>query len=131
MRVNRMRLFAALATSVLLSWGWTWPPKEQWLQVDFIGGAPDKVLKKNVVSELDIAIRSPADANLEVTSLTFDARMPEHRHGMVTKAKVSRVDKNRFAIAGVNLHMSGNWELVFRLQTADGARVLVVPYHVR
>src|SRR5580704_8965240 len=38
---------------------------------------------------------------------TFEARMPEHDHGMVTRAQVTETAPGEFRIDGVKLHMAG------------------------
>lgn len=45
--------------------------------------------------------------------LSVDADMPEHLHGMNTQPKVTRNDDGTFTARGMQLHMSGYWELYF------------------
>lgn len=62
---------------------------------------------------VDIALRpihSPASPDV---SLNVDAAMPEHRHGMNTQPRVSRIGPGTFEVKGMLLHMSGRWELYF------------------
>jgi len=60
------------------------------------------------------------DANKTLpVRFTFDARMPEHNHGMVVKPRVAQVGDGIFTIAGVKLHMEGKWELLFDVKTAS------------
>lgn len=59
-----------------------------------------------------------------LTLIKFDAQMPAHRHGMVTKAKVSEISPNQYLIEGVKLHMPGIWQLTFDLK--DSTRTLQV-----
>lgn len=61
------------------------------------------------VTVLDGATMTPLrDADLK---LTFDADMPEHRHGMKTQPKSARNPDGSFTIRGILLHMAGDWEL--------------------
>lgn len=50
---------------------------------------------------------------LAVTDIRFDARMPQHNHGMVVKPKVTQINALEFQIDGVKFHMVGAWELTF------------------
>jgi hypothetical protein len=56
----------------------------------------------------------------DVESLNFDARMPEHKHGMVTKAKVTKLAPLKFKVEGVRLHMPGKWVFDFEILYAGG-----------
>ena len=107
---------------------WNWPPGDQWIKIEIKGHSLEKILKKNSVTQLDVSFYPSKDSDLKITSLDFDARMPEHRHGMMTKAQTRKIEKNHFVIDGVNLHMSGYWELIFRLKSSVGPRILVIPY---
>lgn len=61
----------------------------------------------------------------DVRELDFYAVMPEHKHGMVTKAKIKKISANRFKIDGIKFHMPGFWELHF-VFVVDGKRHHVV-----
>ena len=85
-----------------------------------LGKAEFSVDSKNVVLELttdsDLSkvstitvTLSPADGLPEL-DLDFDARMPEHNHGMVVKPRVHKKTANVFEISGVKLHMPGKWQ---------------------
>lgn len=45
----------------------------------------------------------------------FDARMPEHRHGMNYRVKVVPLAEGRYRSEGWLFHMPGRWEFVFDL----------------
>lgn len=47
------------------------------------------------------------------TSLAFDARMPEHGHGMNREPEVEDLGGGHFKIGGLLFHMPGYWELYF------------------
>jgi hypothetical protein len=55
----------------------------------------------------------------ESISLTPDARMPHHRHGMNTMPAVARLGPGQFLIEGMMFHMPGRWEIYFDM-TRDG-----------
>lgn len=80
-----------------------------------VASQPDLSLKK--LSEVMITLDSSALKDAKVELKSFDAEMPEHRHGMMTKATKpvlqTEIDKKtkRYLIKGVKLHMPGYWLL--------------------
>jgi hypothetical protein len=70
---------------------------------------------------------NPVDPKAVVRDLTFDARMPEHRHGMVTKPRTTQLGPNEFKVEGVRLHMPGKWLLEFRIQDSEGETLIASP----
>jgi hypothetical protein len=46
-------------------------------------------------------------------SLTVDAAMPEHGHGMNRVPKITRAEDGHFVVEGMLFHMTGRWELYF------------------
>lgn len=78
------------------------------------GGAdfnPDKVQK--IIVRLSDKAGKPVAGGFELGG--FDARMPEHNHGMVTKPVIKKVSSSEFAVDGVKLHMPGKWVLEFKV----------------
>lgn len=74
-----------------------------------------------------IPLGAPFDLELEVRpareraprpapELSFDARMPEHRHGMRVRPSIESLGEGRFRVRGARLHMPGSWELHFDLR---------------
>lgn len=67
------------------------------------------------------------DKNLESTSLTLDATMPAHGHGMNyhPEHKVLRHTSNELTvqIEGVRLHMPGNWQWAVNIRS-NGSRIM-------
>jgi hypothetical protein len=51
-------------------------------------------------------------------SLSVDAQMPEHRHGMNYKPSIKRESATRYRADGLMFHMPGRWELDFELRAA-------------
>ena len=64
----------------------------------------------------------------EVVDFKFDARMPQHKHGMVTKAKVQKVGVLQYRVEGVRLHMPGDWLLEFTILDQKGQTRIEVPW---
>jgi hypothetical protein len=55
-------------------------------------------------------------ANPPARGLRVDAQMPEHRHGMNYRARVSAVGDARFVAVGLLFHMPGRWQLLFDVE---------------
>jgi hypothetical protein len=51
-------------------------------------------------------------------SVSVDAQMPEHRHGMNYKPSIKRAAANRYRADGLLLHMPGRWEFIFEVRAA-------------
>lgn len=47
----------------------------------------------------------------EALTLTWDARMPAHGHGMNTQATTTRNEDGTFGVTGMLFHMPGHWEM--------------------
>ena len=60
----------------------------------------------------------------------FDAQMPAHRHGMVTKAKISELGSQEYLIEGVKLHMPGMWQLMFDLKASSEVIQVAIPLNL-
>ena len=60
-----------------------------------------------------IALASAPHVLCEDISLTVDAAMPEHGHGMNRVPKIARADDGHFVVEGLLFHMTGRWELYF------------------
>jgi hypothetical protein len=74
-------------------------------------------IRRNRLSTLIATIS--AKGSVEARELEFDATMPQHGHGMTTRAASKRVGRNRFRIQGVKLHMAGTWQLSFKARLSD------------
>jgi hypothetical protein len=48
--------------------------------------------------------------------LRVDAEMPEHRHGMNYRARVSATGEGRYLAEGLLFHMPGRWQLLFDVE---------------
>jgi hypothetical protein len=79
---------------------------------------------------VEAIVCTPA-AGPPATGLRVDARMPEHRHGMNYRPRVSPVATGRFVAEGLLFHMPGRWQLLFDVErggrTDRLAADLVVP----
>ncbi len=60
-------------------------------------------------------------AGAAIPPLTVDAWMPEHRHGMNYRTRVTQDGPGRFHVSGLLFHMPGRWEVLFGFPTPSGA----------
>lgn len=65
----------------------------------------------------------PADA-----TLTVDATMPEHRHGMMTKPETTLLVPGQWKSDGFNLHMQGKWQFSAHIVAGGVTDELDAPY---
>ena len=79
---------------------------------------------------LDLAVCSRATPG-EAVTVSVDARMPAHGHGMNYKPGVKPVGDGRFRIEGMMFHMPGHWELAFELREGGRTERIVQPLTVR
>ena len=56
--------------------------------------------------------------------LRVDARMPEHRHGMNYRTRVSPAGGGRYLAEGLMFHMPGRWQLLFDVERGGRAERL-------
>lgn len=87
------------------------------LKVEAEGG---KKLALNENMTLIVNVESLTKQAVEISTLAFSARMPAHKHGMVTTPKVTKLSAATFRIEGVRLHMPGKWLLRFDVTRPDG-----------
>ena len=66
-----------------------------------------------------------------VESLTVDAHMPEHRHGMNYKPGIAPVGVGAWRASGLLLHMPGKWEFLFGVRVNGKTERLAHAVQVR
>ncbi|MCM2289266.1 MAG: hypothetical protein NDI67_09585 [Sulfuritalea sp.] len=49
-----------------------------------------------------------------------DATMPEHRHGMNYRPRITPLGDGRFRVEGMMFHMAGHWQLAFEVDAGKG-----------
>jgi len=76
-------------------------------------------IRLNEPFELTVAARALAGDGRGVLSVTVDAQMPAHRHGMNTRPYREALREDRFLFRGMLFHMSGEWEIV--IEAAQGS----------
>lgn len=65
----------------------------------------------------------PADATVSV-----DATMPEHRHGMMTDPETKPSGLGKWRAEGMKLHMHGAWMMHVKITTPQGADEVELPF---
>ena len=73
---------------------------------------PDPAIAVATHFALDLVVCPRAGAALP-TSVTVDAWMPAHRHGMNYRPSVAATGTGRWRAEGLMLHLPGEWELRF------------------
>jgi len=59
--------------------------------------------------------------------LKFDALMPGHHHGMITRPKLRAIKSGEYLIEGVKLHMPGEWTINLNLQHGKAQAQVAIP----
>lgn len=69
----------------------------------------------------------------KVKVLSFDAEMPDHDHGMITKATAPQWQKatKEFEVKGVKLHMPGHWLLKVKIEMNGKSSEHQVAYQLK
>jgi hypothetical protein len=67
------------------------------------------------------AVLCPALPPDAAAGVRVDARMPEHRHGMNYRPRITRKDARTWVAEGLLFHMPGLWQLTFDIER--GGRV--------
>lgn len=76
----------------------------------------------NRMTNLKVSVRSIQDAGKlsgAYDLVFFDARMPEHNHGMVVQPKISRLDDLHWKVEGFKLHMKGLWQFYLTVKVGQ------------
>ncbi len=75
-----------------------------------------------IVSEpfaIELRVESPDGQAADDLTVSVDAGMPEHAHGMNVEPTVKPLGRNTFRIDNMVFHMTGRWEVYFDV-TRDG-----------
>lgn len=86
---------------------------------------------KNKLFAMQVRLVSKSFDSKAPIHLEFDASMPAHKHGMLTKAKASDKGGGRFRIEGIKLHMPGAWVLSFTIKQGKQSDSLNVHWNVK
>jgi hypothetical protein len=87
-----------------------------------------KQIRVGVVFCFAMTIKSPNEPWLKDLKVKrFDMTMPEHRHGMVTRAQVRVTKTGEYLIDGVKAHMPGEWKITFDLVQGKSATQVAIP----
>ena len=57
----------------------------------------------------------------------FDATMPQHRHGMVTRPSIKLVQPGEYLIEGLKMHMAGEWKFTIHLKYRNDRLQVAIP----
>ncbi len=75
----------------------------------------DSLIPVNEMFSLRVYVMEPDSGGraMDGITLSMDARMPDHRHGMNTLPRVESSEDGGFEVSGMMFHMPGRWELTF------------------
>ncbi len=77
---------------------------------------------------LSITVQGANEAWLKGLRVSkFDAVMPGHHHGMVTRPQITNQKPGNYLIEGVKLHMSGDWSLELKLEHGQSTTQVAIP----
>lgn len=86
-------------------------------------------LPLNKLSSLTVIIEPSSQHKLsDFNLLSFNARMPEHNHGMLVKPRVTKLKPGRYLVTGVKLHMPGAWEFALKIEQGRQKKDVTIPY---
>lgn len=86
---------------------------------------PDGQLRPRRMQSVRVAVTDDRGQALEGATLTIDGGMPQHRHGLPTRPRVTRaLGDGTYEIEGVRFSMGGWWELRVTVTGAAGADVV-------
>lgn len=57
----------------------------------------------------------------------FDATMPGHHHGMITRPKIETKGVGEYWVEGVKLHMQGEWSIVLNFEHDKAKAQVAIP----
>ena len=84
-------------------------------------------LPLNKLFAIQINIRDQDGHLTDIEVTKFDAQMPTHRHGMVTKPRITKKSTGTYLVEGVKLHMAGPWQFTVDLARNAEKREVRVP----
>jgi hypothetical protein len=70
---------------------------------------------------------SKADSIKDLKLKSFDAVMPAHRHGMVTRARIQESKSGEYLIEGLKFHMPGDWSFKVNLVLGKESAEVAIP----
>jgi hypothetical protein len=75
-------------------------------------------IRLNETFELTVVVHPVSPEARGPVSVTVEANMPAHRHGMNTRPQREQLDAETFLFRGLLLHMAGEWDVA--LEVAQG-----------
>lgn len=101
------------------------------VQVEDLRGKAHAKIPVNKMLQLRVRVKSTDDKSLSGLKLVkFDAVMPSHNHGMVTKSQIEADSEHEYLISGVKLHMRGTWELRLDFEQASRRVQVAMPLNL-
>ena len=99
------------------------------LQID---GSPISRDRLPMASHFVLDVELCAGADVSDAKLSkVDATMPEHRHGMNYRPRITPSGNGRFRVDGLMLHMAGRWRFEFEIDSGRDVRRLFHDVQIR
>lgn len=103
------------------------------IQVEAVDGKnqPSEAIPLNKLTRLRIVFAGAEAGQLKDLHLeAFDAQMPAHRHGMITRPVISKESDSVYLIDGVKFHMAGQWQILLKLKHKTDAQQVAMPLNL-
>lgn len=86
------------------------------------------VVPLNQLISIVLSFKIDTKTNLKPLLLNkFDVSMPEHKHGMQTRVKITKLSNQEFLIEGIKLHMPGAWQINVQAQYDSQSLQVAIP----
>ena len=86
---------------------------------------PDQPLRPRRMQTVRVAITGAAGAPVDNATIQIDGGMPEHRHGLPTRPRVTHALGNElYEIEGVRFNLGGWWEFTLAINAPSGSDVV-------
>ena len=82
-RLSIFLIHVVLLTAPTKAGSWSFPSKSKNWTIVFSQGNPESTLTRNKLKKLLLTVKGPKGT---IEDFSFDARMPDHGHGMMTTA---------------------------------------------
>lgn len=87
-----------------------------------------KQIKLNKMFCMAVMVTSTKPSPIkDLTLKVFDATMPGHGHGMVTRSKIRATKSGEYLIEGLKLHMPGEWNFKMELVRGKASVQVAIP----
>ena len=99
--------------------------EEHGLRVTY--STPEGAIEINRIHSWILHIATADGEPVTGADVSVSGGMPQHDHGLPTRPRVTReIGAGNYRLEGVRFHMSGSWEIVVTITTADGQHIVTL-----